>query len=252
MTSIQVLVVDDEPEAAAPLVRTLQAQQWRVSVAENGRQGFHRAQALSPDVILLDVYMPGMDGYATCRLLKSSPRTRDIPVIFLTSAAAAAERLGGFECGGADYVIKPCLPAELVARIAVHARSHRESAASAATAPMSLLSDGEVLVHAAAQWIGAHLADPPALDDIARAVGSYDKQLSRAFREHLGVTVFQWIREERLRVARGWLADSGMSVGDIATQVGFVGATNFSTAFRLRFGVTPTQYRDSARASRAP
>ncbi|HEU0197466.1 MAG TPA: AraC family transcriptional regulator, partial [Nevskiaceae bacterium] len=139
-----------------------------------------------------------------------------------------------------------------VARIAVHARRYRESAASAAVAPMSLLSDGEVLVHAAAQWMGAHLADPPALDNIARAVGTYDKKLSRAFREHLGVTVFLWIREERLRVARGWLADSGMSVGDIAAQVGFVGATNFSTAFRLRFGVTPTQYRDSARASRAP
>lgn len=238
-----VLVIDDMPETLQSLLSALREQHWRVSVATDGRQGFHRAQALAPDLILLDVRMPGMDGFATCRLLNESPRTHDIPIIFLTSAAAGVDRLEGLQHGAVDYVTRPCLPAEVVARVRIHLQRAVRSSVSAPSGPMPLLSQGEVMLRAAMRLIGANLAGLPPLADLARQVGTHDKKLSAIFRKHLGMTVFAWVREERLRVSREWLADSHMSIHDIAAQVGFHSAANFATAFRARMGVTPSQYR---------
>lgn len=252
MAPIHVLVVDDEPAAARELVNALAARGWHVSFARSGQTAFHRAQALALDVILLDVYMPEMDGFATCRLLKGSPRSRDVPVLFLTSAASAEERLEGFRCGGVDYIIKPGLSAEVIARIRVHVANRPDTAVREPAESMPLLSDSEVLVRAATRWIRVHLTPLPTLAEIANAVGTYEKKLSRAFREHLGVTVFEWIREQRFQIACKSLTESQMSIGDIAELTGYLGAANFTTAFRERFGVTPSQYRANARDGRTP
>lgn len=242
-----VLVIDDEPESLASLLRALREPGWRVSVCTGGRQGFHRAQALVPDLIVLDRRMADMDGLVTCRLLLESPRTCDIPIVFLSSASAGADRLTGLNHGAVDYVTKPFLPAEVVARIRIHLRRSTYRASMPATGPMPLLSQGEVVLRAAMRLIGANLAELPPLAEIARQVGTHDKKLSAIFREHLGQTVFAWVREERLRVSREWLAESRMSIHDVAAQVGFRSAANFATAFRARMGVTPSQYRASLR-----
>src|SRR6185312_3540910 len=94
----------------------------------NGLQCYQLAVAQSPDLILLDVRMPNMDGYTACRLLKANPVTQDIPVIFLSGADADEERIMGLSIGGVDYVSKPFSPGELAARIQVHlnlARRHQ-------------------------------------------------------------------------------------------------------------------------------
>lgn len=247
-----ILFIDDAPEDQRRLTALLREQQMRISIATGGRQGFHRAQALLPDLILLDVFMPGMSGFATCRLLKESSRTSGIPIIFLTSANDGDERLHGLTNGGVDYIIKPCIPAEVVARIRIHlnkvdtARGEMASTAEPSD-PMPLLSQGEITLRAAMRLINNNLAALPPLTEIAHQVGTHDKKLSAVFREHLGMTVFAWVREQRLRVAREWLADTDMSIADIAAQVGFHSATNFSTAFRQRLGVTPSQYRKNLR-----
>jgi DNA-binding response OmpR family regulator len=238
-----VLIVDDEPGELRALADLLRGDGLRVSVAVDGRQGFHRAQALSPDLILLDVRMPAMDGFAVCRLLKESPRTQDVPVIFLTSAAADEERLEGLLHGGVDYVTKPCLPAEVLARIRIHLRLAPRAPAAQPEGPASLLSQDEVILRAAMRLIGANLGALPPLAEIAHRVGTHDKKLSAIFRQHLGMTVFAWIREERLRRSRELLADSGMNMQDIAETIGFRSACNFITAFRERMGVTPNRYR---------
>lgn len=240
---VHILVIDDAPESLQRLSSTLREQGWRVSVATTGRQGFHRAQALSPDLILLDVQMPDMDGFATCRLLQESPRTHDIPVIFLTAAGDDEQRLKGLQHGGADYIVKPFLPAEVVARVRIHLRRSTQPPAASPSEPMSLLSQGEVILRASMRFINENLADLPPLVDIAHEAGTHDKKLSAIFRQHLGMPVFAWVREERLRVARDWLVDSHMSIQDIAEQVGFHSAANFATAFRQRMGITPSQYR---------
>lgn len=241
-----VLIIDDRPEQLGAVTALLRAEHLKVSIATDGMQGYERAQALQPHLILLDVRLPGTDGFAICRLLKESPRTRDIPVIFLSAAVADEDRLHGLTHGGVDYVAKPCLPAEVLARIRIHLHL-----AAGASTPASManedgqtaLSHDQVILRAAMRFIGAHLANVPSLADIAHKVGTHDKRLSAIFRQHLGMTVFAWIRDERLRRARELLADSRMSIQDVADQVGFRNACNLSTAFRDRVGVTPSAYR---------
>lgn len=238
-----ILVVDDRPEEIRTVIELLRSEQLRVNVATDMRQGYERAMALMPNLILLDVRMPQVDGLAGSRLLKASPRTRDIPIIFLSSAAAQDERLDGLLHGAVDYIIKPCLPAEVLARVRIHLQLSPRPAALEPATPPALLSPDEVILRAAMHFIGANLARLPALAEIAHKVGTHDKKLSAIFREHLGTTVFAWIRDERLRRGRELLASSRMSMQDIAEQVGFRSACNFTTAFRERAGVTPSAFR---------
>jgi DNA-binding response OmpR family regulator len=116
----KILIVDDSAFEQRMLVDLLSELPYKVSVAFNGLQGYQLALAQHPDLILLDVRMPNMDGYAACRLLKANPATQDIPVIFLSGADAAEERIMGLSIGGVDYVSKPFSPGELAARIQVH------------------------------------------------------------------------------------------------------------------------------------
>ena len=238
-----VLIVDDRPEELQTVIQLLRSESLRVNIATDARQGFHRAQALAPDLILLDVRMPGMDGFAACRLLRESPSTRDVPVIFLSFADADEERLEGLLHGGVDYIRKPCLPTEVLARVRIHLRLRPRAQGPDDAVPDTFLSPEEVILRAAMRLIGANLATLPTLGEIAHKVGTHDKRLSAIFRRLMGMTVFAWIREERLRRSRELLADSLMSVQDVAEQVGFRSAANFATAFRARMSVTPSEYR---------
>ena len=119
-TQRKILIVDDSAFEQRVLVDLLSELPYKVSVAFNGLQGYQLALANLPDLILLDVRMPNMDGYTACRLLKANPVTQDIPVIFLSGADADEERIMGLSIGGVDYVSKPFSPGELAARIQVH------------------------------------------------------------------------------------------------------------------------------------
>ncbi|TBU71238.1 response regulator transcription factor [Phytopseudomonas daroniae] len=250
ITAPHILVIDDSPEELRGLIGLLRQQSWRLSLASDAHQGYQRALALKPDLILLDVRMPGMDGFTLCRLLREAPATRRVPVIFLTSAGAVDERLEGLTLGGVDYVLKSCEPQEVLARIRIHLQlAWRETSLGAVpSADVEPATDAEVLLRAAMRLIAQHLDDMPSLAEIARKVGTHDKRLSGIFREHLGMTVFAYIREVRLKQGLELLANSGMSIQDIAELVGFRSACNFTTAFRERMGMTPSQFRQQERA----
>jgi DNA-binding response OmpR family regulator len=241
-----ILVIDDAPENIRGLLQVLRTQPWRVTLATTAQQGYQRAQSLLPDLILLDVRMPGMDGFALCRLLQELPRASETPILFLTSAASAEERLEGLNHGAVDYILKSCDPAELLARVQIHLRlARRVDIAEAAEAGAS--TRDEVMLRAAMRLIGKRLSAAFTLEEIAAGVGTYDKRLSSIFRERLGMTVFAWIREERLRKSRELLADTTLGMQEIAENIGFRSACNFTTAFRERLGVTPSQYRKAAK-----
>jgi DNA-binding response OmpR family regulator len=243
-----ILVIDDAPEDIRSLLQVLRAQPWRVTLATTAQQGYQRAQLLAPDLILLDVRMPGMDGFALCRQLQELPRVRHIPILFLTSAASTEERLEGLSQGGVDYILKGCEPAELLARVQIHLRlAPRPDASVPNVQDAAAPSQDEVILRAAMRLIGRRLSEPFTLEQIAGAVGTYDKRLSTIFRQRLGMTVFAWIREERLRKSRQLLVDTELGMQEIAENIGFRSACNFTTAFRERLGVTPSQYRKAAR-----
>ncbi|QLF92698.1 response regulator [Pseudomonas sp. ABC1] len=241
--SPHILVIDDSPEDIRSLLLLLRQQSWRLSVASDARQGYQRAQALRPDLILLDVRMPGMDGFTLCRLLREAPVTQLLPIIFLTSSGALDERLEGLTLGGVDYVLKSCAPEEVLARIRIHLQLAQRGNAALVPAQAESVSTDQVVLRAAMRLIGQSLDSMPSLAEIARKVGTHDKRLSAIFREQLGMTVFAYVREERLRRGQELLADSEMSVQDISELIGFRSACNFSTAFRERLGVTPSQFR---------
>jgi len=127
----RILVVDDTPANVKLLVDLLSVNGFDVIAAGSGTEGLERAAAGSPDLILLDVMMPDLDGVTVCERLKANEATRDVPVIFLTALHETLDKVRAFGAGGVDYLTKPFEPRELLARVGTHLslrRAHREVA----------------------------------------------------------------------------------------------------------------------------
>ncbi|MCP5498806.1 MAG: hybrid sensor histidine kinase/response regulator [Leptospiraceae bacterium] len=114
-----VLIVDDIPQNIQ-LLATLLSNEYRISIAESGTRALESIAISKPDLILLDIMLPDIDGYSICKKLKEAPSTREIPIIFLTAKTETEDVVKGFELGGADYVLKPFKFEELNARIKTH------------------------------------------------------------------------------------------------------------------------------------
>jgi phosphoserine phosphatase RsbU/P len=124
-----ILVVDDEPMNIAVLKGVLGHAGYFVSCAQSGPDGLERARALRPDMILLDVMMPGETGFETCRKLKHDPATAHIPVIFVTCLDELESKLAGLDLGAVDYITKPFIAEEVVARVRSHMNFKRHQGA---------------------------------------------------------------------------------------------------------------------------
>ncbi len=103
----RILIVDDTLQNIQVLGTILKGKNYRINVAQNGIEALDMVERARPDLILLDAMMPEMDGFETCRRLKNSPDTRDIPIIFLTAKTETDDVVKGLELGGVDYVFKP-------------------------------------------------------------------------------------------------------------------------------------------------
>lgn len=119
-TRFKLLIVDDLPENIKVLGKSLQRDEYLISFATSGEQAIEMATSNELDLILLDIMMPGMDGYEVCRRLKAEDRTRQIPIIFITAKTEKKDIVRGFEAGAVDYVTKPFNTAELFARVQTH------------------------------------------------------------------------------------------------------------------------------------
>ncbi|MBB3955241.1 two-component system response regulator [Novosphingobium sediminicola] len=115
-----ILVVDDNPVNLGVVGEHLEDNDYNVTVAQDGMEGLRRAELGQPDLILLDVMMPGIDGFETCRRLKANPATCDIPVIFMTALTDVTDKMSAFQAGGVDYISKPFQTEELLARVRTH------------------------------------------------------------------------------------------------------------------------------------
>jgi len=115
-----ILIVDDTPKNIQVLGKTLHEIGYNVSIATSGSQALDSVRKESPDLILLDIQMPEMDGFEVCKILKANPDTKEIPVIFLTAVIDSEKIVQGFEIGAVDYITKPFHTAELTMRVATH------------------------------------------------------------------------------------------------------------------------------------
>jgi two-component system sensor histidine kinase/response regulator len=115
-----ILIVDDTPANLGVLVETLGTAGYQLMVAEDGEEALAQTEQTQPDLILMDVMMPGIDGFETCRRLRARPSTRDVPVLFMTALNETADKVRAFAAGGVDYITKPIEHEEAMARVRTH------------------------------------------------------------------------------------------------------------------------------------
>jgi DNA-binding response OmpR family regulator len=117
-----ILIVDDEPGQLDILAQLLSSQDYRVQAVTSAHQALDLIHFYPPDLILLDVVLPGLDGLELCRRIKADPSACHIPIIFLSARDEVDDRLAGLEAGGVDYIVKPFHTHDVLARVAVHLR----------------------------------------------------------------------------------------------------------------------------------
>ncbi|MGB3533229.1 MAG: response regulator [Microcoleaceae cyanobacterium] len=118
--STTILLIDDNPTNLGVLYDTLSQYGYEIFIEMDGKSGIEQADKILPDLILLDVMMPGIDGFETCRQLKESPLTEDIPIIFMTALSDTVDKVKGLQLGAVDYITKPFKQEEVLARIQAH------------------------------------------------------------------------------------------------------------------------------------
>jgi signal transduction histidine kinase/DNA-binding response OmpR family regulator len=197
-----ILIVDDNPETLALLGHILDERGYRVRPAPNGRHALKSVAARLPDLILLDVKMPGMDGYEVCRRLKSKEKSRHVPVIFISAYGETAKKVEGFQVGGVDYISKPFDREEVLARVGAHLRlrdlSERlEQEVKQRTVELVLTNQQlrqqiaerqrvedvlswEAQVNQAAAELSRKLLSPASVDDISYLILEHAKRLTNS------------------------------------------------------------------------
>ena len=120
-----IIVVDDSPTFLKHLTDTLEEEGYAVRPAASGEQALQMAATALPELVLLDITMPGMNGFEVCRRLRARSKTHDMPIVFISASQETAEKVKGFELGAVDYVTKPYKCEELLARVRTHLELYR-------------------------------------------------------------------------------------------------------------------------------
>ncbi|MBL8960627.1 MAG: response regulator [Gemmatimonadetes bacterium] len=255
--SVTVLLVEDNADLLEYLREHL-AERFRVIVAENGARGLEMARLHHPDLIVSDVMMPEMDGQALCEAIKGDPETDYIPVVLLTAKASRDSRLSGLAQGADDYLTKPVDLQELLIRAEnlIASRRHVRERLRALDQPLPTIqvplaapprdATERAMVDQLSRELARHLADAEFdVSALAAAMGMGRTTLYRKLSPLLGMSPLDALREYRLAQAAQWLAETAITVSEVAYGVGFKSVPHFSTSFRERFGVSPSAYRQA-------
>jgi DNA-binding response OmpR family regulator len=137
----RVLVVEDEPDIRELVIHHLKREGYQVSAAASGEEALRQVLSAPPDLVLLDLMMPAMDGLEVCRRLRQDPSTAALPIVMLTAKGDEVDRVLGLEIGADDYVVKPFSPKELLARVRAVLRRSRNATGPASTTVGALTID---------------------------------------------------------------------------------------------------------------
>lgn len=181
-TPATILLADDHPDILQAFVVFLESIDFEIVIARDGAEAIERACRVRPDIILLDVLMPDVDGFETCRRLKADPRTRDIPVIFMTALSDPVDKVRGFEAGGVDYVTKPLHYDEVLARLKAHLtiRAQQRQLEAVNAAKDKFFS---IIAHDLKSPVAGFLGLAGLLEDIERLTPDKVQRLTRQFRQ---------------------------------------------------------------------
>ena len=202
-----VMIVDDTPANLALLSDTLSEAGYRVLVATDGLAAIEQIEYLQPDIILMDVVMPGIDGFETCRRLKADPFTSNIPLLFMTGLSELDNLLRGFGEGGLDYIIKPIRPPEVLARIEVHLAKAREIQRAEKALSLSPFSALAVDASGTIAWLTP--AAKELLDDFIR---HHKLSNQAAVGEQLPKPIFSWFKQHSQAPSEEFRSSTGISI----------------------------------------
>jgi signal transduction histidine kinase/ligand-binding sensor domain-containing protein/DNA-binding response OmpR family regulator len=243
-----VLIVEDHQEVRR-FIRESISDHYQVKEAENGKIGVEIARKLLPDLIISDVMMPEMDGYALCEKIKTDELTSHIPVILLTAKADRQSKLTGLETGADDYLVKPFDAEELLLIIRNHIeerRKIRERFSREITLEpkqISITSFDEKFLTKVLAIIEDHMDDENfSIEELSREVGYSNMHLYRKIKALTGQTPSVFVRTIRLKRAAQLLIGKSDNVTQIAYSVGFSSLAYFNKCFKEQFGTAPGQF----------
>ncbi|MGH7451286.1 MAG: response regulator, partial [bacterium] len=249
-----VLVVEDNADVRSYIREHLE-EHYKIIEAANGEEGMAKAQETIPDLIITDVMMPKMDGFAFSRLLRNDEKTSHIPIIMLTAKASLESKIEGLETGVDDYLTKPFSPKELLARVRnlITLRRQLRERFSTATiikpSEVSAVSVDQIFLQRVIGVIEANLGEEEfSVEKLAEEIHMSVSQLNRKLNGLIDQPAGQLIRSMRLQRAADLLKQNTGTVAEIAYQVGFGSQTHFTAMFQKQFGCTPSEYRKGQRA----
>jgi signal transduction histidine kinase/CheY-like chemotaxis protein len=241
-----ILLVEDNPDIRL-FIKTILGDAYRVLEAENGKVGWEKAQAEIPDLIISDVMMPEMDGYAFTEKIKTDARTSHIPLIILTARAGQESKIQGLNLGADDYLRKPFDEKELTLKIH-NLLAQRKRLQEKLKAEIFTLAPEAIEVESADQKflerlisiIESYMGDETfSVEDMSREIGLSRSQLHRKLKGLVGQSPSVFLRTIRLKRAKQLLEAKAGTVGEIAFMVGFNTQAYFNKCFKDEFGMTP-------------
>ncbi len=243
-----VMVVDDNADFRAFMRNSLELQ-YRVILSSNGNGAWETIQKESPDLVISDVMMPGMDGNELCRLIKCDKRTEHIPVILLTARHAVESRVEGLETGADDYVTKPFNMTVLMLRIRKFIelgryRKSTQGVINPAPSDIVITSMDEKLIDRAVKYVESNISRTDlSVEELSHELGMSRAHLYKKMLQITGKTPIEFIRVIRLKRAAQLLRESQLHVSEIAYEVGFNNPKYFSRYFKEEFGILPSAYQ---------
>lgn len=243
-----ILIVEDNDDMRRYLRNSL-IPDFEIVEAENGEAGYQVACKKTPDLIVSDVMMPIMDGFALCEKLKTDQRTSHIPVILLTARAGQEDKLEGLETGADDYLTKPFDARELQIRVKnlIEQRQRlRERFSREITVQpkdITVTSIDEKFLQQALDTVEANISDSDfQIDQFCHAIGMSRSTLNRKLRALTGLSTNGFIRTLRLKRAAQLLEQKSATIVEIAYEVGFNNPSYFAECFRQQFGKPPSEW----------
>jgi YesN/AraC family two-component response regulator len=274
MKDISILIVDDMIEHIQGISRRLRDYGFEILQAQEGVTALEIAHQYKPDLILLDIEMPGLSGIEVCKKLKQNEETRHIPVIFLTNVENM--RYQGFEAGGIDFIGKMVNEEELRIRVMSHLESYQrlkehlirrydsydekqrkkqqrlEKVGNRDEISEQLLKEASKdeieRILQVRDWMAENLDKDSNLNKLAEMAGMNRNKLTHYFKVGFGgKCVFEWWRELRMQKAAQLLRETNDTVKQISCTIGTKDPNYFTASFRQRFHLSPTEYRKQYR-----
>lgn len=230
----KILVVDDDPNILAMHTRMIRAQSpdYHVLQAHNGREALDILRQEQPDLVLLDLMMPELDGFGVLEAMREDPATQRIPVVILTAQVLTEDDMVRLNRGMVSILSKGLFSTEETLQHIETMLARRRKT----------VLDVQRLVHKAMAFIHTHYMDPLTRGEIAAHVGLSERHLTRCFQQEMGLTPITYLNRYRIQQAKALLDAGDMGITEVAMAVGFSSGGYFTRVFRQEIGVSPREY----------